>query len=663
VWRSDDGSNWTQATANASWSSRYGHTSIVFDNKIWAIGGFANSYSNDVHTYARPEIPAVNFQNYYYVVDESPNTVPDTSDTASPTPDIVAPGNAPGAHWFHVVAEDWLGNLTEAAHYPFIVGEAAPYVTSPTQPNPDTGTSEKHVVMNWTANGVPDVVKYYHAFDQSETTVPGTETADTTATFPCTAAGVYWFHVRSEDQYGYLSPVAHRRVEVIPATAPAVTSTTHPNPDTAYAARDAALAWTDPDGDALRYYTVLNQQPFTEPGTGGSSTTETTWAAANLPLGTHYVHVRSEDACGYLSDTAHFRLQVRTAQAPVVTLLSSSVPGNIVFEWVDPEDPDFATGSPKFRYVWDQNPNTQPDLGSPTRDVYTKNFLGTAEGLWFFHLRGVDTHGNLSQTAHYAVVVGDVLVSLSPPSAAVTRTAPVSYTITYPGAVSISLTAANVTLNTGGTATGTVAVTATADPLVKTITISGISGTGTLGIAIAPGTATYAGAVLAPEVGPSATFEVDNTPPTPTLGAPTPSATATGPVTYSLTYDGASVVTLDAGDVTVVSDTPGAVTGTAAVSGSESAYTITVSNLSGAGMAHIEIAAGTAQDEAGNIAAAATGASFTVDAVPPEIAVGAPSVPVRRITRSERGRIPARGRPESRLQTAQQRLLPSGLAG
>jgi hypothetical protein len=630
VWWSGGGSNWTQVTANASWSSRYGHTSIVFDNKIWVIGGFANSYSNDVHTYARPEIPAANFQNYYYVVDESPNTVPNSSDTASAIRNITAPGNAPGAHWFHVVAEDWLGNLTEAAHYPFIVGEAAPYVTSPTQPDPDTGTSEKNVVMNWTANGVPDVVKYYYAFDQVETTVPGTETADTTATFPCTAAGVYWFHVRSEDQYGYLSPVAHRRVEVIPAAAPAVTSTTHPNPDTAYAARDAALAWTDPDGDAVRYYTVFNQQPFTEPGTGGASTTETTWAAANLPLGTHYVHVRSEDACGYLSNTAHVRLQVRTAQAPVVTLLSSSVPGNIVFEWVDPEDPDFATGSPKFRYVWDQNPNTQPDLGSPTRDVYTKNFLGTAEGLWFFHLRGVDTHGNLSQTAHYAVVVGDVLVSLSPPSAAVTRTAPVSYTITYPGAESVSLTAANVTLNTGGTATGTVAVTATADPLVKTITVSGISGTGTLGITIAAGTATYAGAVLAPEVGPSATFEVDNTPPTPTLGAPSPSATATGPVTYSLTYDGASVVTLDAGDVTVVSDTPGAVTGTAAVSGSESSYTITVSNLSGAGMVHIEIAAGTAQDEAGNIAAAATGASFTVDAVPPEIAVGAPSVSATR---------------------------------
>ena len=39
VWYSSDGINWTQATANAGWSARRGHTSIVFDNKIWVIGG------------------------------------------------------------------------------------------------------------------------------------------------------------------------------------------------------------------------------------------------------------------------------------------------------------------------------------------------------------------------------------------------------------------------------------------------------------------------------------------------------------------------------------------------------------------------------------------------------------------------------------------------
>lgn len=40
VWYSTDGLNWTCATDSAEWQPRYGHTSVVFENKIWVIGGF-----------------------------------------------------------------------------------------------------------------------------------------------------------------------------------------------------------------------------------------------------------------------------------------------------------------------------------------------------------------------------------------------------------------------------------------------------------------------------------------------------------------------------------------------------------------------------------------------------------------------------------------------
>ncbi len=39
VWFSDDGVNWTQATAKAPWKPREDHTAIVFNDKIWVIGG------------------------------------------------------------------------------------------------------------------------------------------------------------------------------------------------------------------------------------------------------------------------------------------------------------------------------------------------------------------------------------------------------------------------------------------------------------------------------------------------------------------------------------------------------------------------------------------------------------------------------------------------
>ena len=47
VWYSSDGVNWVQATSSAPWSARRGHTSVVFDNKIWVIGGENISFFND----------------------------------------------------------------------------------------------------------------------------------------------------------------------------------------------------------------------------------------------------------------------------------------------------------------------------------------------------------------------------------------------------------------------------------------------------------------------------------------------------------------------------------------------------------------------------------------------------------------------------------------
>ncbi|WP_439623756.1 beta strand repeat-containing protein [Gemmata sp.] len=98
-------------------------------------------------------------------------------------------------------------------------------------------------------------------------------------------------------------------------------------------------------------------------------------------------------------------------------------------------------------------------------------------------------------------------VVISAPSAPFTVGAPVTFTITYTDAnfTASSLTAANVTLNKTGTANGTVSVSAGTGP-VRTVTISNITGDGTLGISIAAGTAVDVAGNLAPAAGPSTTF-------------------------------------------------------------------------------------------------------------------------------------------------------------
>jgi len=48
VWSSTDGVNWTQETANAAFSARYGHEVVTYNGKMWLIGGYEGAELNDV---------------------------------------------------------------------------------------------------------------------------------------------------------------------------------------------------------------------------------------------------------------------------------------------------------------------------------------------------------------------------------------------------------------------------------------------------------------------------------------------------------------------------------------------------------------------------------------------------------------------------------------
>ena len=127
-------------------------------------------------------------------------------------------------------------------------------------------------------------------------------------------------------------------------------------------------------------------------------------------------------------------------------------------------------------------------------------------------------------------------ISIGSPSASYAAGGPVTYTVTYADANfnSSTLAAANITLNATGTASGTISVSGSG--LTRTVTISSITGNGTLGISIAAGTASDLAGNLAPAAGPSATFTVDNIAPTISISAPSAAYAAGGPVTYTVTY-------------------------------------------------------------------------------------------------------------------------------
>jgi hypothetical protein len=217
-------------------------------------------------------------------------------------------------------------------------------------------------------------------------------------------------------------------------------------------------------------------------------------------------------------------------------------------------------------------------------------------------------------------------VSIGSPSAAATAAGPVTYTLTYTGLQdTVTLSAASVTLNKTGTAAGTVTSVAGSGN-TYTVTISSISGDGTLGISITAGTASNAGGSC-PKAGPSATFDVVNTAPTVSISGPSPAVpTSKGPVTYTLTYTGRDdSITLSAASVTL-NNNGGNAGGTIAVSGTGNTRIVTISSLTGDGPLGISIAAGTASNVAGQCPAVGPSAMFEVITTPPAVSIGAPSV-------------------------------------
>ncbi len=152
---------------------------------------------------------------------------------------------------------------------------------------------------------------------------------------------------------------------------------------------------------------------------------------------------------------------------------------------------------------------------------------------------------------------------------------------------------------------------------------------GTVGLNLAAGvTATdLAGNALpATEPATDETYTVDNTAPAVNIQAPSATLTSSTAITYVVQYTDADSISLSPDDVAVTA-TGDAAAGTIEVSGSGPvARTVTLSDFTGDGTLAIDIAAGTAEDDAGNASAApATSDAFTVDTTRPTVTITAPA--------------------------------------
>jgi hypothetical protein len=149
--------------------------------------------------------------------------------------------------------------------------------------------------------------------------------------------------------------------------------------------------------------------------------------------------------------------------------------------------------------------------------TYTLNVAPLADGAVTVNVAAnmaQDLAGNLNTPAQQLSRTYDTVaptVAISAPSSLVANNGvSITYTVTYTGANGVNLPPSHVSLNTTGTANGSIAISGSGTAS-RTITISNITGfDGTLGITIAANTATDLAGNLDAGAGPSATFAVDN---------------------------------------------------------------------------------------------------------------------------------------------------------
>jgi hypothetical protein len=239
------------------------------------------------------------------------------------------------------------------------------------------------------------------------------------------------------------------------------------------------------------------------------------------------------------------------AIAPDAPSAVTAVPGNTQAS-VSFTAPAFNGGSAITSYTVTSAPGGFTATGAASPLTVTGLTNGTG---YTFSVTATNAAGTSAPATSSSVVPNILTVSIGSPSATIAKSgATVTYTITYANADAVTLAAGDVTVNTTGTATGAASVSGSGIAS-RTVTISGITGNGTLGITIAANTATASGgAIHAPASAASATFIADNTAPALSVTAlnnGTVTSNNTFNVTGTATDDNGVSLTVNGTDVTL----------------------------------------------------------------------------------------------------------------
>ncbi|HET9870101.1 MAG TPA: hypothetical protein VFR02_06375, partial [bacterium] len=255
---------------------------------------------------------ATGIAGYLYQLDGDPSTLPEpgqalaTEDTRASLSELKS-----GIWYFHLLARDRAGNVSEPVHYRLKIDSekpAAPDLVSTSHPDETRWYQAGKVHFQMAPRPkLSGFEAFYYVFDRSPKTLPDPATAIRTTepsfSAMATEPGVWYLHVVCRDRAGNVGEPAHLAVRTalnqIPP--PVVDSPTHPKEEeatTAYSPVFRLTPNTDVKYEAVGWLYKLSRQEEDKLTPDDAFTSENTVEFKDLAEGTWYFHVAAVDAKG-----------------------------------------------------------------------------------------------------------------------------------------------------------------------------------------------------------------------------------------------------------------------------------------------------------------------------------------------------------------------------
>ena len=322
----------------------------------------------------------------------------------------------------------------------------------------------------------------------------------------------------ADDKVGYVFNTKNRLAPQLTVTAALLSLPGAPTGVTATAGNGQASvtfnAPADNGGGPVTGYTVTsNPAGGVDSNAGSTGQNHTVTGLSNGVAYTFTVTASSAVGTGTPSDPSNSVTPAVPVTVPGPPIMVSAAAGNaqasVSFSAPASNGNSAITG---YTVVSTPSGGVDRDAGSPAT---THTVTGLANGtLYSFTVTASNAAGTGRASAPSNGVTPLLMTPvIGPPSATYVKSgAQVSYLVSYTAASSITLAAADLTLARTGTANGTLTVSGSGST-GRTVTVSDITGDGTLGITVGAGTASTADSILATPSAPSAVFTVDNTAP------------------------------------------------------------------------------------------------------------------------------------------------------